>query len=132
MKYMLDTNAIIMAVRHLDWPISKKVKKHLGKDICISAITYGELEYGIQKSAYPARNRSAVMKILSGIPVISFDTAAAEHFGDIFAELEKKQQRIGDRDMLIAAHARAMGCVLVTNNTREFSRVSGLACEDWK
>lgn len=56
---------------------------------------------------------------------------AAEHFGDIFADLENKRMRIGDRDMLIAAHARSLGYVVVTNNTREFSRVNGLLVEDW-
>ena len=130
--YMLDTNAIIMAVRHRDWPIYDKIKNHLGKDLCISSITYGELEYGIQKSMAPDRNRLAITQILLGIPIISLDAKAAEHFGDIFADLEQRRQRIGDRDMLIAGHARSLGYTLVTNNTREFSRVSGLKYEDWK
>ena len=130
--YMLDTNAIIMAVRHVDWPIYDKIKSHLGKDLCISSITYGELEYGIQKSMAPDRNRLAITQILLGIPIISFDAKAAEHFGDIFADLEQKRQRIGDRDMMIAGHARSLGYTLVTNNIREFSRVPGLEYEDWK
>ena len=132
MMYMLDTNAIIMAIRHPDWPICQKIRAHLGKDLCISSITYGELVYGIQKSAAPEKNRFAVYQILRGIPVLDFDTRAAEHFGEIFAELEKKQKRIGDRDMLIAAHARSLGYTVVTNNTKEFSRVSSLLLEDWK
>ena len=130
--YMLDTNAIIMAVRHPEWEIHEKVKAHLGKDLCISSVTYGELEYGIRKSASPARNRIAISQILAGIPVLSFDTKAAAHFGDIFADLEGKRQRISDRDMMIAGHARSLGCILVTNNTREFSRVVDLQYEDWK
>lgn len=132
MMYMLDTNAIIMAVRHPDWPICQKVKAHLGKDLCISVITYGELEYGIRKSAAPERNRTAITQILLGIRVLDFNTAAAAHFGDIFAELEARGQRIGDRDMMIAAHARSLGYTLVTNNMREFSRVTGLKAVDWK
>ena len=132
MKYMLDTNAIIMAVRHPDWPISQRIKCHLGKDLCISSVTYGELEYGIQKSSAPERNRLAVTQLLLGIRILSFDAKAAEHFGDIFADLERRGQRIGDRDMLIAGHARSLGYTLVTNNLREFSRVEGLLCEDWK
>ena len=130
--YMLDTNAIIMAVRHPSWPIADKVRKHLGKDLCISAITYGELEYGIRKSAYPERNRRAVTSILSGIRIIDFDSFSAQHFGDIFAVLEKENRRIGDRDMLIAANARANNCILVTDNTSEFSRVKDLMIENWK
>ena len=132
MMYMLDTNAIIMAVRHPDWAITKKINAHLGKDLCISSVTYGELEYGIQKSSDPIRNRLAITQILLGIRILSFDAKAAEHFGDIFADLESKHQRIGDRDMMIAGHARALGYTLITNNTREFSRVEGLNIEDWK
>ena len=130
--YMLDTNAIIMAVRHPEWPIYPKIKEHLGKDLCISAVTYGELEYGIRKSANPEKNRLAITKILLGIRILDFDSRAAGHFGDIFAELESKRMRIGDRDTMIAAHARSLGYTVVTNNTREFSRVKGLNVEDWK
>lgn len=130
--YMLDTNAIIMAIRHPEWPIYPKIKEHLGKDLCISAVTYGELEYGIRKSANPEKNRLAITKILLGIRILDFDSRAAVHFGDIFAELESKRMRIGDRDTMIAAHARSLGYTVVTNNTREFSRVKGLNVEDWK
>jgi tRNA(fMet)-specific endonuclease VapC len=129
---MLDTNAIIMAIRHPEWPIYPKIKEHLGKDLCISAVTYGELEYGIRKSANPEKNRLAITKILLGIRILDFDSRAAVHFGDIFAELESKRMRIGDRDTMIAAHARSLGYTVVTNNTREFSRVKGLNVEDWK
>ena len=132
MMYMLDTNAVIMAVRHPDWPICERIKKHIGKDLCISSVTYGELVYGIQKSSAPERNRIAITQILLGIRILSFDEKAAEHFGDIFADLEKRRLRIGDRDMMIAGHARSLGYILVTNNVREFSRVNGLSFEDWK
>ena len=130
--YMLDTNAIIMAVRHPDWPVSGRVRDHLGKDLVISSVVYGELEYGIKKSSDPDRNRAAVTGILAGIRIMDFDSRAAEHFGDIFAVLEKEGRRIHDRDMMIAGHARSLGCTLVTNNTSEFSRVDGLVIEDWK
>ena len=130
--YILDTNAIIMAVRHPDWPIYDRIRSRLGKDLCISSVTYGELEYGIRKSAAPERNRIAITGILMGIRIFSFDAKAAAHFGDIFADLESRRQRIGDRDMMIAGHARSLGHTLVTNNIREFSRVPGLRCEDWK
>ncbi|MBR4462609.1 MAG: type II toxin-antitoxin system VapC family toxin [Erysipelotrichaceae bacterium] len=132
MTYMLDTNAIIMAVKHPDWPTCARIIEHLGKDICISAITYGELEYGIQKSRNPSRNKAAIMQILFGIPILDFDMKAAEHFGDIFADLESRNARISDRDMLIAAHARSLGYTVVTNNTGEFSRVKDLKITDWK
>lgn len=130
--YMLDTNAIVMAIRHPDWPITARIKDHIGKDLCISSITYGELVYGIQMSSDPERNRIAAIQVLLGIQILDFDSAAAEKFGEIFADLEKRGQRIGDRDMLIAAHAKSLGYTLVTNNVREFSRVSELVIEDWK
>ena len=129
--YMLDTNAIIMAVRHSDRPIREKIRAHLGKDLCISVITYSELEYGIRKSAAPERNRAAITQILLGIQIVDFDASAAAHFGDIFAELERRKQRIGYRVMLIAAHARARGDTVVTNKVKEFTRVAGLRVEDW-
>lgn len=132
MMYMLDTNVIIMAARHPDWPICEKVKKHLGKDLCISVVTYGELEYGIRKSSNPERNRSAITQILLGIRILDFDAKAAEHFGDIFADLENRHMRIGDRDTMIAAHARSLGYTVVTNNSDEFSRIKGLKIVDWK
>lgn len=62
MKYMFDTNAIIMAVRHPGWGVNDKISQHLGKDLCISAVTYAELEYGIRKSLHPEKNRIAIVK----------------------------------------------------------------------
>ena len=129
--YMLDTNAIIAAARHPEWPIRERLKRHLGVDLCISVVTYAELEYGIRKSARPEQNRLAINQILLGIRILDFDQAAAAHFGDIFASLERQKRRIGDRDTMIAAHARSRGCTVVTSNTGEFSRVPGLLVEDW-
>ncbi len=130
--YMLDTNAVIMTIRHPDWDISKRIKSRLGSGLFISSVTYGELEYGILKSSDPARNRLAILNALAGIKILDFDAVAAKHFGDIYYDLEKKHQRISDRDTMIAAHARSLGVTLVTNNVREFSRVEGLIFEDWK
>lgn len=129
--YMLDTNVIIYAIKHPDAKLHDRIRNHLGKDLCISVITYGELAYGIRKSSRPEQNRTAVQSFLAGIRIVEFDMPAAEHFGDIIADLESKRQRIGDRDMLIAAHARSRGDTVVTNNLREFSRVNGLSVEDW-
>lgn len=129
--YMLDTNILVYAIRHPNDIINDKLAEHVANDIFISSITYGELEYGVCKSAAPEQNRIALRKLLSGIPILEFDWIAAEHFGDIFADLERRGQRIGDRDMLIAAHARSLAFTLITNNTGEFVRVKGLHVEDW-
>ena len=130
--FMLDTNALIAAARHPDWPIRERIRQHLGVDLCISAITYAELEYGIRKSAKPEQNRLAVNQLLLGIHILDFDQRAAAHFGDIIATLERQGRRIGDRDTLIAAHARSLNCTLVTHNTGKFTRVPGLRVEDWQ
>ena len=129
--FMLDTNILVYAIRHPGDAVNDVIALHVANDICISSITYGELEYGVCKSDHPEQNRQALRQMLSGIPILDFDWLAAEHFGDIFAELERRGQRIGERDMLIAAHARSLDYALVTNNTREFGRVPGLAVEDW-
>ena len=129
--YMLDTNIIIYAIRHPRSQINNILREHLGNDLCISVVTYGELEYGVQKSSQPEKNRTAIRKILAGIRILDLDISAAEHFGDIFFRLEQKKMRIGDRDTLIAAHARSLGYTVVTHNTREFQRVEGLSVEDW-
>ena len=129
--YMLDTNVIIYAMRHPKSGVNDILQEHIGKDVFISAITFAELEYGIEKSAKPEKNRLAVQRILANIPVLDFDINAAKHFGDIFSRLEQEKRRIGDRDTLIAAHARSLGYTIVTHNTREFQRVENLVVEDW-
>ena len=129
--YMLDTNIIIYAVRHPESGLHEILKAHLGQSLCISVVTYAELEYGIRKSSRPDQNRLAIQHFLAGIQVINFNMEAAKHFGEIFAELEGKRLRIGDRDTMIAAHARSLGYTIVTHNTREFCRVNGLLVEDW-
>lgn len=129
--YMLDTNILVYAIRHPGDAVNDEIAEHVANDICISSITYGELEYGVCKSANPEQNRRALHQLLSGIPILDFDWLAAEQFGDIFADLERRGQRIGERDMLIAAHARSRNYTLVTNNSREFGRIGGLDIVDW-
>ena len=131
MMYMLDTNAVIMGLRHPDWPIVSRLEQHVGRDLCISAVTLGELEYGIKKSRDPEKTRFGVYQFLAGIRILDFDSEAANHFGDIYGDLELRHLRISDRDTMIAAHARSLGYTVITNNTREFSRVQGLKYEDW-
>ena len=131
MKYMLDTNICIYAIKHKPDIVIKKFLSHDPEDICISAITYAELMHGVEKSMAVEKNRVAMSLFLSPITILQFDERAAEEYGRIKAELEKKGTPIGPMDTLIAGHARSSGLILVTNNTREFSRVVGLAVEDW-
>ena len=87
--------------------------------------------HGVEKSIAVERNRIAMSLFLSPITILQFDEYAAEEYGRIKAELEKKGTPIGPMDTLIAGHAKSRGLILVTNNTREFNRVVGLTVEDW-
>ena len=131
MKYMLDTNICIFIIRNKPETVIRKFMEYDAGDICISAITYAELVHGVEKSAAREKNRIALTVFLSEIQIIPFDDAAAQAYGVVKAELQRRGTPIGPLDTLIAAHAKALKVVLVTNNTREFSRVDGLVVEDW-
>lgn len=130
-KYMLDTNIIAYAINKSSPEVISNLMKHNPEEICISAITMAELEYGIMHSSQPERNRAALMMFLAEISVVSFDSNAAYDYGVIRQDLQNKGQLIGANDMLIAAQARSLGVTLVTHNVREFSRVENLKYEDW-
>lgn len=131
MKYMLDTNICIFVIKNKTESVLQKFMEHNPNDICISSITYAELLHGVEKSMAKEKNRIALTMFLSEIQIVSFDVLAAQSYGIIKANLQKKGQPIGPMDTLIAAHAQSIGLTLVTNNTREFSRVENLVLEDW-
>jgi len=131
MKYMLDTNICIYAMNKRSGTVLSNLKLHLTDGLCISAIVLAELEHGIAKSAYPERSKAALMKILSIFDILDFDANAAVEYGIIQADLQRKGTPISPLDTLIAAHAKAVGLTLITNNMREFERVSGLTIENW-
>lgn len=131
MKYMLDTDMIVYIRNSRPEAVLKKFEQYDPQDICISAITLAELEYGVFNSSDPLRNRLGLWKFLSQIQVLPFDGKAAMEYGEIRSELKRKGQLIGANDLLIAAHARASELILVTNNVREFGRVRGLKLENW-
>jgi tRNA(fMet)-specific endonuclease VapC len=129
--YLLDTNICIELIRGN----SKKILQHLKKckvgEIGISSITLAELQYGVAKSSDPSRNKVALVEFCAPLEILSFDDHAAGVYGNIRAKLEKKGLPIGPLDTLIAAHALALDAILVTNNQREFKRVSGLKLDNW-
>lgn len=131
MKYMLDTNICIYIIKHKPIEVIKKFLKLNREDVCISSITYSELEYGASKSKNVNQNRLALTMFLSSISIIPYDDIVAFQYGEIRASLEKKGKIIGPLDMLIAAHARTYGLILVTNNVSEFKRVDNLKIENW-
>ncbi len=131
MKYMMDTNICIYAIKNKPESVIRKILSQNPEDLCISVVTYAELMHGVEKSQAVEKNRIAMSLFLSAITVLDFDGEAAEAYGQIRAELERKGTPIGPMDLLIAGHARSQGLILVTNNTREFARVTGLRIEDW-
>ena len=131
---MLDTNILIFCLRHPDSACAATLASHIGVDVCISVVTYAELEYGIVNSKFPERNREAINKILAGIPIMDFDTKAAVQFGRILAELKqkKKDKQNQDRDKMIAAHARSLAYTLVTDNIKDFEDIDNLILDNWR
>ena len=131
MKYMLDTNICIYAIKNKPEKVLNTLKEKLNDGICISAITLAELAHGVEKSAAREKNRAALLRFLTILTVLPFDDLAAAEYGEVCADLQRKGTPIGTMDMLIAAHAKTEGLILVTNNTREFERVQGLTLENW-
>lgn len=129
-KYLLDTNICIYVIKHRPIEVLGKFNAAAGH-IAISAITMAELLHGVEKSQHQERNSRAVEDFCSRLEILNYDEKAAYHYGDIRAQLERKGKPIGVNDLHIAAHARSLGTVLVTNNLKEFERVEGLRLQNW-
>ncbi len=130
LKYMLDTNMVIYVIKRRPLEVLNMFNLNIGR-MCVSSITVGELYYGAEKSAYPERNLSVIDDFLSRLKVVDYTPQNAAHYGNIKAELSKQGNLIGENDLHIAAHARSEGLILVSNNLREFERVSGLITQNW-
>ncbi len=130
MRYLLDTDILIHIARRKS-PAESRLARLRPGDAAMSVVTYLELIYGALKSQRPRENLAQVEGLRALIPVLALEADAAMHYGRVRAELEQKGTPIGAFDMLIAAHALALGLTLVTNNTREFRRVPGLRLENW-
>ena len=131
MRYMLDTNICIFLIRKKSDRVLQKLMEHDPEEICISSVTYAELVHGVEKSKAIEKNRALLTQLLSNIEVLDFGTKVADEYGNIRADLEIKGYPIDPLDTMIAAHAKSLGYILVTNNTREFNRVEGITVEDW-
>jgi tRNA(fMet)-specific endonuclease VapC len=129
-RYLLDTNICIYVINSRPREVLDRFKNESMGSIGISSVSAAELAYGVAKSG-SARNREALAMFLAPLDVLPFDEAAIWHYGKLRSDLEKRGEPIGALDTLIAAHALATDTILVTNNTREFSRVKGLRLENW-
>ena len=128
---MLDTNFCIRVLR--DRPRGLRDRFNSEADgLCLSMVTLGELLYGAEKSVRPLETRREVERFAARLEVLPFDAAAAAHFADIRAGLERRGLTIVAYDLMIAGHARSRGLVVVTGNLDEFRRVPGLLAEDWQ
>ena len=127
---MLDTNTCIFAINNKHTVRARFITEH-SSGISISTITEAELWFGIENSGLPKRNAKTLRSFLALVEIIPFDTLAAAEYGRVRAKLKRAGTPIGDRDTLIASHAKALDLILVTNNTKEFCHVEGLILEDW-
>jgi tRNA(fMet)-specific endonuclease VapC len=131
MKVMLDTNTCIAIIKRKPPQALKRLQTFQVGDIGISWVTLAELEFGVAKSQHQEKNQAALDEFVLPLELAIFDREAARIYGRVRATLEKKGTPVGALDMMIGAHALALGVTLATNNTREFSRIKGLTVVDW-
>ena len=130
-RYLLDTNICIYIAKHNPPAVRARFEQKRADALVMSVVTLGELQHGAEKSQARAKALAVLQQLQSAIQVMPLSLAAGQHYGQIRSALERAGQSIGNNDLWIAAHARAEGWVLVTNNEREFRRVDGLAVENW-
>jgi tRNA(fMet)-specific endonuclease VapC len=130
-RFLLDTNICITIRRKKPEEVLRRFRTLKQGEAALSVITFGELVYGAEKSAQRAAALELLRELAQVLPVLGLPETAAEAYGTIRAELERKGQMIGNNDLWIAAHAKAAALTLVTNNEREFRRVRGLRVQNW-
>ena len=129
--YMLDTDISSCIMKRSDDAVLRRLQKVAVSDVCVSAITRAEMMYGVEVSPRRQKDQAALDEFLRYVEVLDYPATAALDYARIRADLKTRGTMIGGNDLLIAAHARSIGLTLVTNNTKEFSRVHGLKIENW-
>jgi tRNA(fMet)-specific endonuclease VapC len=130
-RYLLDTNICIYISKHNPPVVRERFARHTSDELAISVVTLGELRFGAEKSQSRERALSVISQLESSMQIAPLTETAGEHYGQIRAALQQRGELIGNNDLWLAAHARAEGWILVTNNEREFVRVDGLQVENW-
>ena len=130
-RYMLDTDTCSYIMKRSHPTVLKRVQTVPVSDVCMSVITKAELLYGVEVSPRRAQDAAALAAFLPYVEALDFVDDAALHYAEIRADLKRRGAQIGANDLFIAAHARALGLTLVTNNTAEFERVSKLKLDNW-
>jgi tRNA(fMet)-specific endonuclease VapC len=130
MRHLLDTNIFIAALKGRS-DVRERLERTPLSDVLLSPVVLGELELGVAKSTWPERNRARLAEVVQHLTVVPLDAEAAHHYADIRAVLERRGTPIGANDLWIAAQARSLGAVLVTDNMRELARVDELKLANW-
>jgi tRNA(fMet)-specific endonuclease VapC len=128
-QYMLDTDTVSFALRG-QGHVATRLLEHRPSELCLSSITLAELRYGAEARRSRKLHR-LISTFVDTIEVLAFDQAAASRFATVAAVLARRGEPIGTFDTLMAAHALSLRLTFVTNNTRHFARVAGLATENW-
>ncbi|MGA2773922.1 MAG: type II toxin-antitoxin system VapC family toxin [Bryobacteraceae bacterium] len=129
-RYLLDTNIASYVIKGNIPAVRRRIVQVPMAQLAISAVTEGELRYGTARRPDAARLRTIVDEFLLRMTILPWDSEAAQHYGQIRAALEREGQPMGNLDMMIAAHALALGAVLVTND-QALARIKQLKVEDW-
>ncbi len=129
--YMLDTDTCSYVIRERPIGVLERFRKLSMDQVCISAVTYAELIYGVERSSSKRINRSIVDDFVQHLDIVQWGKEAAERYGKVRAELETGGTPIGAMDLMIAAHATSIKAALVTNNQKHFAKVKGLRIENW-
>lgn len=130
MRYLLDTNIVSDLVRNPQGVVARHIRKVGEQNVCTSIIVAAELRYGAAKKGSP-RLSTQLEAVLGALEVLPFEAPADSIYGLVRARLEQKGKLIGSNDLLIAAQVIALDCTVITNNEKEFSRVEGLAHDNW-
>jgi len=130
-RYMLETDTCSYIMKRSHPLVLKRLQSVPVSDVCMSVVTKAELLYGVEVSPRRAQDAAALAAFLPYVEALDLTDNAAIHYAEIRADLKKRGEMIGANDLFIAAHARAMGLMLVTNNLAEFERVHGLSLENW-
>ncbi len=127
---LLDTNICIYIINAKPPSVLARFQQYRMGEIGMCSVVAAELAFGVAKSDSP-RNRQALEMFLAPLTILPFDAKAAWVYGDLRTELERRGTPIGSMDTMIAAHALSQQATLITNNTREFSKVPGLQLDNW-
>lgn len=131
MLYVLDTDTCSYLIRGASVTLDARIAKAEPQSLAISAVTRGELMFGLEKRGKPPALSRLVIGFLERMAVMPWDASAADQFARLRAVLERSGTPIGVMDTMIAGHALALGATLVTNNQKHFQKVAGLKMENW-